>query len=113
MPPTERDTSSMLLKGKTLGSRAEITGSALRRHGGSLPKARVAITGRDGATLATAADELGVTAIKSDILDTHARTNLFDRIKHEFGHLDILFANAGIACGRSWLRSGTATTPTR
>jgi len=59
--------------------------------------ARVAITGRDAATLAAAANELGVTAIKSDVLDAQARSSLFDRIKDEFGHLDILFANAGIA----------------
>src|SRR5580704_2796030 len=59
--------------------------------------ARVAITGRDAATLAAAANELGVTAIKSDVLDTQARSSLFDRVKNEFGHLDILFANAGIA----------------
>ncbi len=38
-----------------------------------------------------------MTAIKSDVLDTQARSSLFDRIKNEFGHLDILFANAGIA----------------
>lgn len=59
--------------------------------------ARVAITGRDAATLAAAANELNVTAIKSDVLDTQARSSLFDRVKNEFGHLDILFANAGIA----------------
>src|SRR3984885_11112988 len=59
--------------------------------------ARVAITGRDAATLAAATDELGVTAIRSDVLDAHARSSLFDRVADEFGHLDILFANAGIA----------------
>src|ERR1700758_4452379 len=59
--------------------------------------ARVAIAGRDAATLAAAANELGVTAIRYDVLDARARSNLFDRIKDEFGHLDILFANAGIA----------------
>src|SRR5580692_779626 len=58
--------------------------------------ARVAITGRDAAKLAAAANELGVTAIKSYVLDTQARSSLFDRIKNEFGYLDILFANAGI-----------------
>jgi NAD(P)-dependent dehydrogenase (short-subunit alcohol dehydrogenase family) len=44
--------------------------------------ARVAITGRDAATLAAATDELGVTAIKSDVLDTQARSSLFHRIKN-------------------------------
>jgi NAD(P)-dependent dehydrogenase (short-subunit alcohol dehydrogenase family) len=38
-----------------------------------------------------------ITAIRSDVLDADARFSLFDRIKDEFGHLDILFANAGIA----------------
>ena len=88
----------MLLKGKT----ALITGgnsgiglaTALRFVA---ERARVAITGRDAATLAGAANELGVTAIKSDVLDTQARSSLFDRVKNEFGHLDLLFANAGIA----------------
>jgi NAD(P)-dependent dehydrogenase (short-subunit alcohol dehydrogenase family) len=28
---------------------------------------------------------------------SEARSSLFDRIKNEFGHLDVLFANAGIA----------------
>lgn len=59
--------------------------------------ARVVITGRDTTTLAAAATELGVTAIKSDVLDRRARECLFGQIKKEFSHLDILFANAGIA----------------
>jgi NAD(P)-dependent dehydrogenase (short-subunit alcohol dehydrogenase family) len=67
---------------------------ALRLHGGLLPKALVL---RLQATLAAAANDVGVTAIESDVLDAQARTSLFERIKEEFGHLDILFANAGIA----------------
>jgi NAD(P)-dependent dehydrogenase (short-subunit alcohol dehydrogenase family) len=59
--------------------------------------ARVAIRGHDAPTLAAAANELGLTAIRSDVLEAQARSSLFDRIKDEFGHLDILFANAGIA----------------
>src|SRR5580700_193497 len=39
--------------------------------------ARVAITGRDAATLAAAANELGVTAIRSDVLDAQARSSPF------------------------------------
>jgi NAD(P)-dependent dehydrogenase (short-subunit alcohol dehydrogenase family) len=87
----------VLLKGKTAitGGDSGIGLAAARRF--IAEGARVAITGRDAATLAAATDKLGVTAIKSDVLDTHARTSLFNRIKHEFGHLDILFANAGIA----------------
>jgi NAD(P)-dependent dehydrogenase (short-subunit alcohol dehydrogenase family) len=58
--------------------------------------ARVIITGRDEATLSAAAKELGVVAIRSDVADSAARAALFQRIKDEFGRLDILFANAGI-----------------
>jgi NAD(P)-dependent dehydrogenase (short-subunit alcohol dehydrogenase family) len=88
--------------GKLEGKIALITGgnsgiglATVRRFGAE--GARVAITGRDAATLAATANELGVMAIKSDVLDTQARSSPFDRIKNEFGHLDILFANAGIA----------------
>ena len=42
--------------------------------------AHVKITGRDAATLAAAANELGVTAIKSDVLDTQARSSLFEGV---------------------------------
>ena len=90
------------MSGKLEGKTAPITGgnsgiglATARRF--VAEGARVAITGRDAATLAAAADELGVKAIKSDVLDTQARSSLFHRIKNEFGHLDILFANAGIA----------------
>src|ERR1700719_2780463 len=88
----------MLLKGKTAlitGGNSGIGLATARRF--VAEGARVAITGRDAATLAAAASELGVTAIRSDVLDAQARSGLFDRIKDEFGHLDILFANAGIA----------------
>ena len=88
----------MRLKGKTAlitGGNSGIGLATARRF--VAEGARVAITGRDAATLAAAANELGVTAIRSDVLDAQARSSLFDRIKDEFGHLDILFANAGIA----------------
>jgi NAD(P)-dependent dehydrogenase (short-subunit alcohol dehydrogenase family) len=88
----------MLLQGKCVlitGGNSGIGLATARRF--VAEGARVAITGRDAARLAAAANELGVTAIRSDVLDAQARSNLFDRIKDEFGHLDILFANAGIA----------------
>jgi short-subunit dehydrogenase involved in D-alanine esterification of teichoic acids len=47
-----------------------------------------------------------VTAIKSDVLDRQARSSLFDRIKNEFGHLAILFSNAGIAASYDRRPSG-------
>src|ERR1700704_620699 len=61
--------------------------------------ARVAITGRNQTTLDAAAAKLGSNALafNSDVLDSKARDVLFATIKEKFGHLDIVFANAGIA----------------
>jgi len=61
--------------------------------------ARVAITGRNQTTLDAAAAKLGPDALafNSDVLDSKARDVLFATIKEKFGHLDIVFANAGIA----------------
>src|ERR1700733_1460407 len=61
--------------------------------------AQVAITGRDQKTLDEAAKLLGpkATAYRADVTDSPARKDLFARIKKDFGHLDIVFANAGIA----------------
>jgi NAD(P)-dependent dehydrogenase (short-subunit alcohol dehydrogenase family) len=60
--------------------------------------ARVAITGRNQTTLDAAAAKLGPNALafNSDVLDSKARDVLFAAIKEKFGHLDIVFANAGI-----------------
>jgi NAD(P)-dependent dehydrogenase (short-subunit alcohol dehydrogenase family) len=72
----------MLLKGKCAlitGGNSGIGLATARRF--VAEGARVAITGRDAATLAAAANELGVTAIRSDVLDAQARSSLFDRIK--------------------------------
>jgi NAD(P)-dependent dehydrogenase (short-subunit alcohol dehydrogenase family) len=61
--------------------------------------AQVAITGRDQKTLDEAAKLLGpkATAYRADVADSAARKDLFAKIKQHFGHLDIVFANAGIA----------------
>ena len=61
-------------------------------------RARVAITGRNQTTLEAAAAKLGPNALafNSDVLDSKARDVLFATIKEKFGHLDIVFANAGI-----------------
>jgi len=58
--------------------------------------AHVAITGRDKTTLDAVAEELGdkLLAFQADVLDTKAREVVFETIKEEFGHLDIVFANA-------------------
>jgi NAD(P)-dependent dehydrogenase (short-subunit alcohol dehydrogenase family) len=60
--------------------------------------ARVAITGRNQTTLDAAATKLGSNALacNADVLDSKARAVLFDTIIEKFGHLDIVFANAGI-----------------
>src|SRR5246127_4335167 len=61
--------------------------------------ARVAITGRNQMTLYAAAAKLGPNALafNSDVLDSKVRDVLFATIKEKFGHLDIVFANAGVA----------------
>ena len=61
--------------------------------------AEVAITGRDQKTLDQAAQLLGpkAKAYRADVTDSAARKELFDKIAKDFGRLDIVFANAGIA----------------
>jgi NAD(P)-dependent dehydrogenase (short-subunit alcohol dehydrogenase family) len=61
--------------------------------------AQVAITGRDQKTLDEAVQLLGpkATAYRADVTDSAARKDLFAKIAKDFGHLDIVFANAGIA----------------
>jgi NAD(P)-dependent dehydrogenase (short-subunit alcohol dehydrogenase family) len=61
--------------------------------------ARVAITGRDPAALELARKELGDQAIYivSDASDAAAQKDVAEKLKEEFGNLDILFVNAGIA----------------
>ena len=61
--------------------------------------ARLAITGRNPATLDAARKELGsgTLFLPSDASDPAAQKELAEIIRREFGRLDILFANAGIA----------------
>src|SRR5580698_6128623 len=61
--------------------------------------AQVAITGRDQKTLDEAVQLLGpkAKAYRADVTDSAARKDLFAKITKDFGHLDIVFANAGIA----------------
>jgi NAD(P)-dependent dehydrogenase (short-subunit alcohol dehydrogenase family) len=60
--------------------------------------ARVAITGRNPATLEAAARELGpnVLAVTADATDVAATEAAIDQAVKKFGKLDIVFANAGI-----------------
>ena len=61
--------------------------------------ARVAITGRNQATLEAAAKELGpnALAIVADATDVAAAERAVARAVEKFGKLDIVFANAGIS----------------
>lgn len=62
--------------------------------------AQVIITGRNEQSLREAATQLGserITAIKADVAKPAEIQSAFDRVKATFGHLDILFLNAGIA----------------
>jgi len=61
--------------------------------------ARVAVTGRNPATLDAARHELGETAfiISSDASDASAQKSIAATLQKEFGSLDVLFVNAGIA----------------
>jgi NAD(P)-dependent dehydrogenase (short-subunit alcohol dehydrogenase family) len=60
--------------------------------------ARVVITGRDQQTLDEAKREIGgdVLALRSDTSRLADIDKLFAAVKEEFGHIDVLFINAGI-----------------
>jgi NAD(P)-dependent dehydrogenase (short-subunit alcohol dehydrogenase family) len=61
--------------------------------------ARVAITGRNQKSLDAAASELGkgILAIQADVTDIEAIERAVAKAVEQFGKLDIVFANAGIA----------------
>ncbi len=61
--------------------------------------ARVAVTGRNPATLDAARQELGAAAliISSDASDANAQKSIAATLQKEFGGLDVLFVNAGVA----------------
>lgn len=58
--------------------------------------ARVVITGVNEARLEQAARELGATAVRADVRSVAELDALAERVRAELGHVDILFANAGI-----------------
>ena len=58
--------------------------------------ARVAITGRNAATLAQAAGETGMLAIRSDMASAADSKAALARIAAELGGIDVLFVNAGV-----------------
>ena len=59
--------------------------------------ATVIITGRRKEAIETAASQLGVTAIVADQSNVADTENLVEKVKQDFGQVDILFINAGIA----------------
>ncbi len=61
--------------------------------------ARVVITGRNQETLDTAVAELGdrATGIRGDVANLGDLDRLFAQLQKQFGRVDMLFANAGIA----------------
>jgi len=81
-----------LITGGTSGIGLE-TARAFLREG-----ARVAVTGKNPATLDAARKELGDTSlvISSDAADISGQAKVADIIRQQFGRLDILFLNAGI-----------------
>ena len=60
--------------------------------------ARVVITGRDPATLAAAAHEIGgeTLALRSDISSLDDQTALYEAVAARHGRIDVLFVNAGV-----------------
>ena len=61
--------------------------------------AQVVITGRNQETLGVAVAELGdrVIGIRGDVAKLDDLDRLFTQVKKQFGRIDVLFANAGIA----------------
>jgi NAD(P)-dependent dehydrogenase (short-subunit alcohol dehydrogenase family) len=61
--------------------------------------ARVAITGRSQATLDAAREKLGenAVAVRGDVASLSDLDDLADRVKGEFGTIEALFVNAGVA----------------
>ncbi len=63
--------------------------------------AQVVITGRNQSTIDDAVQSLEINAIglKSDVSSLTDLENLFETVRDKYGHIDILFANAGVAFG--------------
>ncbi len=82
-----------LITGGTTGIGLETAREFLREG------ARVAITGRNPATLEAARQELGsdVLIIPADASDVAGQKAVAEAVRQAFGQLDVLFVNAGIA----------------
>src|SRR5215472_9969343 len=70
------------------------TAKLLRQEG-----AKIAISGRDQETLASAKKEIGgeTLAIRSDVSNPADIDAFFSKVAQAFGKIDVLFANAGVA----------------
>jgi NAD(P)-dependent dehydrogenase (short-subunit alcohol dehydrogenase family) len=58
--------------------------------------ARVAITGRNEATLGAVAAAHDLLAIRADVADVAATRSALQEIQQQLGNIDVLFANAGV-----------------
>jgi len=58
--------------------------------------ATVIITGRNSEKVEKASQELGVEGFVADVKDLGALDNLIDKVKTDFGNVDVLFVNAGV-----------------
>jgi NAD(P)-dependent dehydrogenase (short-subunit alcohol dehydrogenase family) len=71
-----------------------VTAQKFARHG-----AKVAIFGRDSASLTSAADSIGTETltVQGDVLRLKELDRLYETVSGRFGKVDVLVANAGIA----------------
>jgi NAD(P)-dependent dehydrogenase (short-subunit alcohol dehydrogenase family) len=83
------------MPGRLEGKVAVVTGAK-----GGIGAATVDLFGREGATVVgvdLAPDSPGDLSIALDVTDEQAVRDMFARVRSEYGHIDVLFNNAGIS----------------